>query len=153
VNAATGSTIHLVNDDDAVRDSLKILLESYGMTVREHATAEEFLRHLDSLAPGCLVLDLHRPVLGGLDLLQVMRQRKIRLPVVYISARSDKTTRARALEAGASAVLDKPVPTESLMAAIRLVLKAESCAPSGKKPQTWGTVACHSCESGNPGQP
>jgi two-component system response regulator FixJ len=131
VNAVTEPTIHLVDDDDAVRDSLKTLLQSYGMVVRDYASAEAFLTNLGSDERGCLILDLHLPIVGGLDLIKIMRQRRIRLPVVFITGRSDKATRARALEAGAIAFLDKPVPEESLTAAIRLALTAEAGAASG----------------------
>jgi two-component system response regulator FixJ len=126
VTAITEPTIHLVDDDDAVRDSLKTLLESYGMVVRDYASAEAFLTNLDSKERGCLILDLHLPIVGGLDLIKIMRQRRIRLPVVFITGRSDKETRARAIEAGAIAFLDKPVPAESLTAAIGLALNAEA---------------------------
>lgn len=128
MNAVTEPTIHIVDDDDAVRDSLKTLLESYGMAVRVYASANEFLENLDPRQRGCLILDLHLPILGGLDLIKIMRRQRIPLPVVFITGRSDKETRARAMEAGAVAFLDKPVPEESLTAAIQLALKAEAGA-------------------------
>ncbi|MGH6921137.1 MAG: response regulator transcription factor [Geminicoccaceae bacterium] len=131
MNAVTDPMIHIVDDDDAVRDSLKTLLESYGMAVRDYASAAEFLGNLDPRQRGCLILDLHLPILGGLDLIKIMREQRIPLPVVFITGRSDKETKARALEAGAVAFLDKPVPEESLTAAIRLALKAAADAASG----------------------
>jgi FixJ family two-component response regulator len=111
-------TVHLVDDDDAVRDSLKTLLESYCLDVRDYSSALEFLTDAATSDAGCLVLDLHLPVVSGLDLLAMMRHRKISLPVVFITGRSDKETKERALRAGAVAFLDKPVEDDALIAAI-----------------------------------
>lgn len=118
MNATAKVTVHLVDDDDAVRDSLKILLESHGMNVRDYKSAGDFLSITGAGVRGCLVLDLHLPVLSGLDLIKIMRQRKIRLPVVFITGRSDKDIKELAMRAGAVAFLDKPVAEESLIAAI-----------------------------------
>lgn len=122
--------VHLVDDDDAVRDSLKTLLESHGMSVWDHKSAADFLDGADASMRGCLILDLHLPVLSGLDLMTIMRERDIRIPVVFITGRSDKEIRQRALKAGAVAFLEKPVDEASLMSAIHSALTA-------KQPQ-WG---------------
>jgi two-component system response regulator FixJ len=111
-------TVHLVDDDAAVRDSLKTLLESYGLDVRDYSSALEFLAKAAASDAGCLVLDLHLPVVSGLDLLALMRHRKISFPVVFVTGRSDKETKERALRAGAVAFLDKPVGEDALIAAI-----------------------------------
>jgi two-component system response regulator FixJ len=123
------ATVHLVDDDEAVRDSLKILLESYGMTVFDHGSAEEFLNSGAARAGGCLVLDLHLPVIGGLDLIRILRQRRNDVPMVLITGRSDNETRARAMEAGAFAFLEKPVSEEALLGAIRTALARSSERP------------------------
>ena len=122
MNTSIEPTVHLVDDDDAVRDSLKILLESHAMNVCDYKSAGEFLSSTGAGARGCLVLDLHLPVLSGLDLIKIMRQRKIQHPVVFITGRSDKEIRDRAMSAGAVAFLDKPVREETLMTAIYLAL-------------------------------
>jgi FixJ family two-component response regulator len=119
VNAHPKATVHLVDDDDAVRDSLQTLLESCGLEVRTYSSAVEFLTNAGACEEGCLVLDLHLPVVSGLDLLTMIRQRKIWLPVVFITGRSDKETKERALRAGAVAFLDKPAEEDDLMAAIQ----------------------------------
>jgi two-component system response regulator FixJ len=122
VRTPAAPTVHLVDDDDAVRDSLKILLESYGLKVRAYSSALEFLSNAGASQTGCLVLDLHLPVVSGLDLLTMMRERKIWLPVIFITGRSDKETRERALRGGAVAFLDKPVRDDALIAAIEVAL-------------------------------
>lgn len=122
VTMSNDATIHLVDDDEAVRDSLKTLLESYGLEVRDYSSALEFLAAAGDSDTGCLVLDLHLPVVSGFDLLTTLRQRKMALPVIFISGRSDKATKARALRAGAVAFFDKPVRDEPLIEAISSAL-------------------------------
>jgi two-component system, LuxR family, response regulator FixJ len=131
VNTGAEAIVHLVDDDDAVRDSLRTLLDSYGLDVREYKSAVQFLDEGDTTVGGCLVLDLHLPILSGLDLITIMRQRKIRLPVVFITGRSDKKIRERAMRAGAIAFLDKPLHEDSLMAAIHSAL-TEAPEPLGR---------------------
>jgi two-component system response regulator FixJ len=125
VNAIPEPTIHLVDDDDAVRDSLRILLESYALTVHDYDSAEDFLRCFDRREFGCLILDLHLPIVGGLDLIRIMRDREISMPVVFITGRGDREIRERALEEGAVAFLEKPVQEEALMAAVRDALSGD----------------------------
>jgi two-component system response regulator FixJ len=122
-------TVHLVDDDDAVRDSVRTLLECYGMDVREYGSALEFLEGEGFREPGCLVLDIHLPVVSGLDLLAAMRARRIAMPVVLMTGRGDKETKERALKAGAVAFLEKPVREDALMEAVRSAL--ESCVECG----------------------
>lgn len=119
-------TIYVVDDDDAVRDSLKILLESYGLAVRDFGTVPDFLDQVEPQGAACLVLDLHLPVMGGFDVMNTLSQRGWRLPVIVITGRGDAQTKARALEAGAAAFLEKPIDHKSLMTAIRAALHTRS---------------------------
>ena len=118
-------TVHLVDDDDAVRDSLKLLLESHAMNVCDYKSAEDFLSSAAAGVRECLVLDMHLPVLSGLDLIKIMRERNMRHPIVFITGRSDKETKARAMSAGAVAFLEKPVGEDALMGAIYGALAEE----------------------------
>jgi two-component system response regulator FixJ len=122
------STVYVVDDDDAVRDSLKILLESYGLRVRDFGSIPDFLDALETNSAGCLVLDLHLPVMGGFDVMNTLAQRGSRLPVIVITGRGDAQTKARALEAGAVAFLEKPVDDRLLMNAIQTALRARADA-------------------------
>ena len=122
--AANQTIVHLVDDDDAVRDSLKLLLESYGLEVRDHSSALGFLEKMPPTAVGCLVLDLHLPVVSGLDLIGIMKERGIRIPVVLITGRSEAETKARALQSGVIQFLEKPVAEETLIPAVRSALDA-----------------------------
>jgi two-component system response regulator FixJ len=123
-------TVYVVDDDDAVRDSLKILLESYDLAVRDFCSVPVFLDALEHDGAACLVLDLHLPVMGGFDVMDTLAQRGSRLPVIVITGRGDAQTKARALQAGAVAFLEKPVDDKSLMTAIRTALRAPARVPA-----------------------
>jgi two-component system response regulator FixJ len=131
-------TIYVVDDDDAVRDSLKILLESYHLTVRDFGSVPEFLDGLQPMDNSCLVLDLHLPAMGGFDVMNTLARRRVPLPVIVITGRSDAQTRARALEAGAVAFLEKPVDDQILMNAINDALRRNRAATAG--PRTDGVA-------------
>ena len=110
--------IAIVDDDDAVRDSLKALLESLGFEVKDFNSAREFLAERKVDASGCLLLDLHMPVMSGIDLLEHMRDNGPQLPTIVITGRSDGFLKERALRSGARAFIDKPVADDVLIAAI-----------------------------------
>ena len=117
------NTIYLVDDDDAVRDSLKLLLESHGMEVHDFDGVAAFLQGYEKGKGACLILDLHLPIVGGLDLIKIIEHQKIALPVIFITGRTDAEVRARAFEAGAKAFLEKPVDEVVLMNAIRAAMQ------------------------------
>jgi len=117
-------TVHVVDDDEAVRDSLRILLESYGMNVRDYACAPDFLAANAQIIEGCLLLDLHMPGMTGLELLELLRKRGYHLPVVMITGRSDSVLREKALRAGAVTLLDKPVDDDLLLDSLNGALAA-----------------------------
>jgi len=123
-------TIYVVDDDDAVRDSLKILLESYQLAVRDFGSVPEFLDGVAPIENSCLVLDLHLPAMGGFDVMNTLARRGVPLPVIVITGRSDVQTRARALESGAVAFLEKPVDDRVLMNAIEGALRGDRAAAS-----------------------
>jgi two-component system response regulator FixJ len=110
--------VHVIDDDDAVRDSLRMLLESYGMKVNDYSSAKDFLARLCRNPTGCLLLDLHMPEMNGIELLDAMNERALALPAVIITGRGDAALKERALKAGAFALLDKPVEGAKLMAAL-----------------------------------
>lgn len=117
-SAAKANPVYLVDDDEAVRDSLKLLLESYGFDVRDFASCPEFLDVADGAAQGCLVLDLHLPVMSGLDMLTRYGDRLKGMRVVMMTGRADPTTRRRAMEAGVVAFLEKPFDDGAMVAAV-----------------------------------
>jgi two-component system response regulator FixJ len=111
--------IFVVDDDEAVRDSLQLLLEADGFEVASFASGAAALAALERARPACLVLDVSMPGMGGLELLDTLAARDIQLPVVMISGNVDRRTRQRALKSGANVVLDKPLSDAELIEAIR----------------------------------
>jgi FixJ family two-component response regulator len=111
------ATIHIVDDDVVVRDSLKVLLESRGYSVEDYASGRDFLSRRNGNA-ACLVLDNHMPEMTGLDILRTLRQAGDSIGVIMITGRWDAATRAQAEALGVVAFLDKPVPHQRLFSEI-----------------------------------
>jgi FixJ family two-component response regulator len=114
----SAAIIDIVDDDEAVRDSMRVLLETYGFVVREYASAQEFLASSNQPVCGCLLLDLHMPGMTGLDLLDTLRARGWTEPIILMTGRSDSVLKERAGRAGAVAMLDKPVDDDVLLRAL-----------------------------------
>jgi FixJ family two-component response regulator len=120
---AERETIFIVDDDENVRDSARALLESYDHVVEVFASAQAFLERYEQGRKGCVLLDVNMPDMGGLELLELLRDRGIRIPVIMVTAQNEATLRERAARAGAFAFFEKPV-TDSLIATIDQALKA-----------------------------
>lgn len=118
--------VHIVDDDDSMRVALGRVLAAAGYLTRGYASVGEFLTDADEQPTGCLLLDLHMPGADGLALQDLLLRRGVNLPTVFISGRGDIASSVRALKAGATDFLTKPVPTETLLAAVRAALDAEA---------------------------
>ena len=102
------STVFIVDDDEALRDSLTWLLESVRLRSRTFASAQEFLREFDRNYPGCLVLDVRMPGMSGLELLDRLTAEGVGMPVILLTAHADVPMAVRALKGGAVDFLTKP---------------------------------------------
>lgn len=118
--------VHVVDDDEAMRVALVRLLAAAGYAPRAYASAGEFLIAAEDAPTGCLLLDLHMPGPDGLALYEALRRRGCDLPTVFLTGRGDIASSVRAMKAGASDFLTKPVPGEILLAAVRAALDADA---------------------------
>jgi FixJ family two-component response regulator len=117
----TAPTIIVVEDDKAVRNSLKFSLQIEGFVVRVYAAALELLADPFVVTTGCLVIDYRLPEMNGLDLLAELRRRKVTLPAILITTHPSDALRAHATAAGI-ALVEKPLLDGSLLQAIQSVL-------------------------------
>lgn len=119
------STIYVVDDDEAVRESLGALLEAQSYEVRGFASAEEFLRAFRPNLRGCLLVDMRMPGMDGLTLLQRLAAAGSKLPVVVVTGHGDVPLAVRAMKAGAVDFLEKPYANEAMLDVVRRALAAE----------------------------
>ncbi|RPH41668.1 MAG: DNA-binding response regulator [Burkholderiales bacterium] len=118
--------VHLVDDDEAIRVALTRLFTAAGYTTHAYGSAGAFLIATGTEPDGCLVLDLHMPGPDGLALHDALRQRGWTVPTVFLTGRGDIPSSVRALKAGASDFLTKPVRSEVLLEAVRAALEADA---------------------------
>jgi FixJ family two-component response regulator len=105
----------VVDDDEAVRDSLGMLLESVGLEVELFGSATEFLDRFHTASPGCLVLDVRLPGMSGLELQKELAARGAELPIVFITGHGDVPMAVGAMQEGAVDFLEKPFKEQELL--------------------------------------
>ena len=114
--------VFVVDDDDAVRDSLSLLLETSGHRVRAFASAQNLLDALTPEARGCIIADVRMPRMDGLELQERLAARRIGLPVIIMTGHGDVPIAVRAMKAGAVDFIEKPFAEEPLLETVRLAL-------------------------------
>jgi two-component system response regulator FixJ len=114
--------IFIVDDDSATRESLRFLLEAEGFEAQEFAAGLLFLDGARPVGGDCLILDVNMPGMSGIEVLEELRRRGHRVPVIIVTAYPDETTRNRASAAGALAILEKPHGADELLALVRRAL-------------------------------
>jgi FixJ family two-component response regulator len=117
------SVISIIDDDASVRAATNNLLRSHGYTVHTFASAEEFLRSAQLNDTACVIADVQMPIMGGVELLTVMRAQGSRVPFIFITAFPDESVRARVLKAGAIAFLAKPFAGPTLIGCLDTALE------------------------------
>lgn len=124
-NSFSKATVFVVDDDQAMRNSLKWLIESVGVSVESFASADEFLAHHQPGRAGCLVLDVRMPGMSGLELLEHLARENMRIPAVIITGHGDVPMAVRAMKSGAVDFIEKPFNDEALLDAIRHAIAFE----------------------------
>lgn len=120
------ATVHVVDDDDAVRSSLRLLLKSVGLPTVAHASAQEFLAAWDGDQPGCLVLDVRMPGMSGIELQAELNQRGAIIPVIFISGHGDIPMAVEAIQHGAFDFLQKPFRDQDLIDRVQRALASDA---------------------------
>ena len=120
------NTVFIVDDDSAVLDSLTRLLKTAGYTVEAYPSAEAFLASYNPCRPGCLILDMQMPGIGGLGLQDVLSDRKDVRPIIFLTAHATVPTTIRAIKQGAFDFLEKPPNGKELLAHVRGALQRDA---------------------------
>ncbi len=116
------ATVFVVDDDQAMRNSLKWLIESVGLKVKTYASADEFINDYYPGRAGCLLLDVRMPGMSGLELQEQFVEQQIKIPIIIITGHGDVPMAVRAMKAGAVDFIEKPFNDELLLESIRNAL-------------------------------
>jgi two-component system, LuxR family, response regulator FixJ len=119
-------TVFVVDDDEAVRNSLRFLLKSVGLPTQALASATEFLQSYQPSQPGCLVLDVRMPAMSGLELQQQLNLRGATIPVIFITGHGDIPMAVEAMQQGAFDFLQKPFRDQDLIDRIQKALAKDA---------------------------
>ena len=114
--------VHVIDDDDAVRDSLAFLLETSDLSVRTYASAVEFLDAVPSMPHGCIVTDVRMPEMGGVELIGRLKALGVPDPVIVITGHADVPLAVEAMKAGVVDFIEKPFDNQRLLNAVRAAL-------------------------------
>jgi two-component system response regulator FixJ len=127
--------IHVVDDDEAMRDSMAFLLRAENFSVQTYADATNFLNALPQIKSGCVVTDVRMPGMSGIELLQRLRELKVSLPVIVISGHGDVPLAVEAMKTGALDFIEKPFSDEVFLRAVRMAVDAQA-ADTERQAQT-----------------
>ena len=123
---STDGMVHVVDDDEAVRQSLSFLFRTAKMQVQTYESAAAFLEQLPKLQPGCLITDVRMPGMSGIELLHRLKELDVKMPVIVITGHGDVPLAVEAMKGGALDFLEKPFDDDDLIAAVRSALNAQS---------------------------
>ena len=116
-------TVHIVDSDAAIRDSLITLLESFGLSVKAYSDSESFLREVGSTSKGCVLVEAEMPGFNGMGLLRELRNKGNTIPVVLLTSNASPDYIVRAQNVGAAGVLQKPFIGDELMNQLKVLVR------------------------------
>ena len=119
------SMVWMVDDDEAVCDSLQLLLKTIGLESRTFPDGRSFLEAVDDSLPGCVVVDLRMPGMSGLELQEELHQRRSMLPVIFITGHGTVDSAVHAMRAGAIDFLQKPFDDQELLDTIQRAIRVD----------------------------
>jgi len=117
--------VHVIDDDEAIRQSLAFLLQAAKLEVKTYASAMAFLDALPDAASGCVITDVRMPGMSGVDLLRRLKELKISVPVIVITGHGDVALAVEAMKVGAVDFLEKPFDDDVLLASVQSALKRQ----------------------------
>lgn len=128
------SVIHIVDDEEAVRNSLAFLLDIAGFATRTYPTAAALLSRLDALEPGCVITDLRMPEVNGVELLRRLRAAGADIPAIVVTGHGDVQMAVEAIREGAFDFIEKPFSDATIIASIQRAMDAG--ARAGEREQS-----------------
>jgi two-component system response regulator FixJ len=124
--SSEAGVVHVIDDDEAMRESLAFLLRSARIEAVTHSSAVAFLEALPNIKAGCVVTDVRMPGVSGMDLLVRLQELKVALPVIVITGHGDVRLAVEAMKGGAVDFLEKPFDDEMLLGAVRSALSVQA---------------------------
>ena len=119
-------TVFVVDDDEAVANAFRYLIESVGLRVEVFTSPSTFIEKYDPERPGCLLLDVRMPAMSGFDLLDWLRQRGLDIPVIFVTGHGDVPMAVRAMKAGAIDFIEKPFRDQELLDQIHKAIRLDA---------------------------
>jgi two-component system, LuxR family, response regulator FixJ len=140
---AADAIVHVIDDDEAVRQSLEFLLRTAGMTPQTYESASEFLKLLPTIETGCVITDVQMPGISGIELLRRLGEMQVKLPVIVITGHGDVPLAVEAMKIGAIDFLEKPYEDEQLLGTVRaaLDLSQQNIARDSKRAEVEARLA------------
>ena len=120
------ATVHIVDDDEAMRKSLKLLMKSIDLHAETYHSAEDFLENFQDSTPSCVLMDVRMPGMQGLDLLALLPTKNINVPVVMMTGHGDIPSAVKAIKAGAVDFIEKPFDQEALTTTIKKCIQTSA---------------------------
>jgi len=117
-----GELVHIIDDDDALRDSLSFLLSTAGIEARSYETATAYLNDAGRGVSGCILTDVRMPGMSGIDLLRKLKSDGVAVPVIVMTGHGDVPLAVEAMKLGAFDFVEKPFDDDTLIASVRAAL-------------------------------
>ena len=123
---ASEPVVHVIDDDDAARQSLEFLIDCAGLKVRSYASAIEFLNVVPDMEHGCIVTDVRMPEMSGIELLARLKALGVRDPIIVITGHADVPMAIKAMKEGVADFIEKPFADDAILGAIRSAIARQT---------------------------
>ncbi|HVC50628.1 MAG TPA: response regulator FixJ [Stellaceae bacterium] len=133
--------VYIVDDDEAVRDSISVLLEACGYTVHSYSAAKEFLNAAPTVPIGCLIVDIRMPEMDGLELQRHLNDRSLAFPTIVVTGHGDVPLAVRAMKAGALDFIEKPFSSQAILGSVEAALTKEQSGSEARDPVAAAAAA------------